>query len=794
VRDGLTGFDAWTNRTGNATIPPAELPEAARELMDHIPRRPLGLPHLWVMFIASVAALLVHVGSAHPCQSRVADVSDLQPVFSLPTGYYDRDVRLELWSARPDAEILFTLDGREPTELEGTVYRAPIDLAAEMPSVTVVRARLALPGVGLAPTATALYVVGLQPSLPILSLALNPDDLWHPTSGIYANPYEKGSDWERMVDATFLDPACHSGFQLSAGLRIHGGYTRSYEKKSFRLYFRQEYGAGRLEYPVFPGSDLGSFKRLVLHNSGQDSPQPADNWLLIRSPLISQLAREMGGYGTYSRPVILFLNGEPWGIYHLRERIDPWFLRDRFGIESADLLDTPQLAKHQVTVAGDREHWDHLLRFVEFHDLANPDFYAYAETQVDIANLIDYAILQIYSANIDWPHRNVNQFRARVQGGRWNWVFWDSDFSLGLEPLSRVDRNMMDQALLPDHPNTGGSDTLLLRRLLGNPAFLNRFLSRVADLLNGALAPQAVIARVDALAAQLENDIDYEAGRWFSASDWQANVQELREFAQNRPDYVRQHMVEAFELEGTAELTFSSLPDGAGRVSVNEARPVDLPWHGIFFSGTTIKVTAVPEPDYRFVGWEEPGLGPGPVATLTVQSTQTVTALFEPIGTDALRPGDVVLSNFSIEDGELELFVTRRGGIDLRRWRVTDNDTKVATDEGSLIFADCPAFTHVPQGTTIRIMLAAPAAGIDGSVHDDLDSRDRLMVLYVANGNLDAHTDPWFRLGPDDSLALLAPGPTDAFQDDQGIAFVFNSATVNPASFGVLADGVAADY
>ena len=157
-------------------------------------------------------------------------------------------------------------------------------------------------------------------------------------------------------------------------------------------------------------------------------------------------------------------------------------------------------------------------------------------------------------------------------------------------------------------------------------------------------------------------------------------------------------------------------------------------------------------------------------------------------------PGDVLFTQ-SRTDGAsqvdaswFELEVMRPGGVDLRGWRVTDNDTKTATDEGSLIFTEHPAFARVPQGTIIHIVVTWTD---DVNIpRDDLNALDREMVLYVGNGNLDAETDPGLILGPGDNLVLLAPGPTRAFGDDQGIAFATESTTVTPASFGVLADGV----
>jgi hypothetical protein len=67
------------------------------------------------------------------------------------------------------------------------------------------------------------------------------------------------------------------------------------------------------------------------------------------------------------------------------------------------------------------------------------------------------------------------------------------------------------------------------------------------------------------------------------------------------------------------------------------------------------------------------------------------------------------------------------------------------------------------------------------------------MTLHTDNGNLDTEVDPGFNLRSNDNLALLAPGPTSAFDDDQGIAFISGSTAVTPASFGVLADGVLPD-
>ncbi len=148
------------------------------------------------------------------------------------------------------------------------------------------------------------------------------------------------------------------------------------------------------------------------------------------------------------------------------------------------------------------------------------------------------------------------------------------------------------------------------------------------------------------------------------------------------------------------------------------------------------------------MGWEPPEYPQTPTITFRIEATQTLTPRFEATPQDASCPNDVVFAGYGADtersisqEGPIrgdwfELRVMRHGGIDLRGWRVTDNDTKTSTDEGSLVFTDNPALVHVPQGTRILVLLN-PALPLSP---DDLDARDRRLVLHIGNGNLDTYT------------------------------------------------------
>ncbi len=582
-----------------------------------------------ILLVAFLAELFVAQANWSP-----DDLSPSLPTFSPPGGYYERDIQIRIespgrgWPQRGD--VIFTVDGHLPSPSTGTRYERPIRLSAASPVVAVIRARTVSPAGELGPVASASYFVGVEASLPLLSLAADPDDLWNPERGICTNPHERGEAWERPIDVTFIDADRRSGFHISAGLRVHGRMSRGEEKKSFRLYFRDDYDTSRLEYPLFEDDDLQSFKRLILHTGGRDDGHayPNSNWTLMRNQIVERLTHDLNGQATRSRAVLMFINGQPWGIYHLRERIDRFFLADHYGIESFDLLTSPENVAQQEVKMGDREHWDHLMAFVETHDLAQVHNYVHVETQVDLANMIDYFILQIYAANVDWPHDNVRLFRPRVHGGRWHWIAWDCDDCFGAD-LSSIDTDMIGRMLRVNHPETGGRDTLLLRKLLENPTFRERFLARTATLLNTVLSSQSVIAHVDDLVAELWSDIAYETVDQPSASNWETNVTELRGFALYRPDLVRQHIVEGFGLAGTASLTIDMADESRGSVTIDEAPINTLPWRGVFFQEIPIQVTATPATGYRFVGWEPLYLPQTSHLTLKLRQTQVITPCFE---------------------------------------------------------------------------------------------------------------------------------------------------------------------
>jgi hypothetical protein len=107
------------------------------------------------------------------------------------------------------------------------------------------------------------------------------------------------------------------------GARIHGGYSRVFPQKSFRLYADHDYDENKkFKYDLFPnqaydinGEHIDSFSRLILRGGGNDF-----FGVMFRDEVIQSLVSHLNIPTQAYRPSVVFLNGEYWGIYNIRER------------------------------------------------------------------------------------------------------------------------------------------------------------------------------------------------------------------------------------------------------------------------------------------------------------------------------------------------------------------------------------------------------------------------------------------------------------------------------------------
>ncbi|GAK07197.1 CotH kinase family protein [Geomicrobium sp. JCM 19038] len=272
------------------------------------------------------------------------------------------------------------------------------------------------------------YFINETSYLPIVSISTDANNLFDDQQGIYVsgiysnteNPLysgnfmQRGREWERPIFLQLFDKDGNSTFTQHAGVRIHAETDSSIDRKSLRLYARDDYGEARFQYPFFGPDERKQFNRLVLHNGNQDW-----NRTLLHDPLIHELTKDSHFETQRSQSVNVYLNGEYWGIYHLRERYDSHYFRfaEQVLEEDLDLLEGDGTA-----IEGNNVDYKQLLAYIREYGASSNESYRYIATQIDIDSFIDFYITQIYAANTEWIDGNLYYWRERPYG-KWRLAF-----------------------------------------------------------------------------------------------------------------------------------------------------------------------------------------------------------------------------------------------------------------------------------------------------------------------------------------------------------------------------------
>ena len=504
-------------------------------------------------------------------------------VFSSEDGFYTSPFILSIQSIMGDS-VRYTLDGSEP-DAGSDFYKDSIYLGykydsenyfSEIPSTPddsvigyaawrspdtvlhkaqVVRSASFRNGVRTSKIYTHTFFVDStivdKFSFPVVSLVTDEKNLFDFESGIYlpgiyfdpsdpawtGNYYQSGTDWERPVHITYFETDGTPRFSQDAGIRIHGFKSRAIAQKSFRLYARQEYGLKHFNFNLLPNRENQEYKRFLLRTTMGDWW----NSTLINDILAHDLARGLDlEYKDYN-PAVIYLNGEYWGIYFIRDRIDERYISYLYGYDK-DSLDIIN-GNFGLVDAGTNNHYIKLAEYIDKNDLEQEANYEYVTSQIDIHNFIDYYIAETFFANMDWPGNNQKLWRPRIPGGKWRWILYDIDAGFG-----DVNTDMFTHSLADaDKPwNEMPVSTFLFKNLLKNKSFVDLFLARYAEVLNNEFQIEAMSNKLHNIKLLIEDEIPDHVSRWnypASVSLWNDNVQNgLLEFISKRACVVEEHI------------------------------------------------------------------------------------------------------------------------------------------------------------------------------------------------------------------------------------------------------------
>jgi hypothetical protein len=453
-------------------------------------------------------------------------------VFSDSGGFYEEVFALQLFNTNPQNHIRYTINGNRPTA-QSALYEEPIVLDGSNYSKSdiytiqispdnlvyvpdsiqhciVIRAAAFDENDSCvsAVTTNSYFIRALgcdTHGLPAVSLCADSLDLFDYERGIMVpgvffdslnpqqsgNYYQKGIEWERLVNVEYRDYSNNNGINQPCGLRAHGNRARRQPQKGLKIYAREEYGKKRFNYRFFEDCPYNSFKHLVLKSFSTLYPNTS-----IQDYICCQTALDMGLEAGQSRPVVLFLNGEYWGIYFLQEKMDERFLEDHFNIdiEHCNIVGNWNgLAEHggPINAQGNNEEFAELMDWLDTTDLSQEQNYRRLGSLIDVDNFMDYIIFETFVANNDWPSNNMRCWK--MDRGRWRWIFFDGDAALnsyGVDSYGNpTPLDVFGNATYSGNFNWPSSEkaTRLFRRCLENERFVSAFESRMSELCREVL-------------------------------------------------------------------------------------------------------------------------------------------------------------------------------------------------------------------------------------------------------------------------------------------------------------------
>lgn len=609
-----------------------------------------------------------------------------EPVFSAESGFYEESFYLTL-EAGEGMDIYYTLDGSEPSAdsflyeeplLIGdaggreNVYAARTDLSPTnsytpdflVDKATIVRAAAYDREKGtFSDVRTASYFVGFSEKedydgFAVCSLVTDPDNLFDANTGIYgngaeferyqelgglqdgklldsftdengvlhhrymaSNAFHEGKEWEREATLAFFDEAHEYRFTQDVGIRISGQSTRGASQKSMNLYGRDIYDENVVfPYEFFDGMEYSSIK---IRNGGSDNAGSK-----IMDAMLESLVTQRDVSTQASRPCVVFLNGEYWGVYNIRERYGEEYLSNHFGVGKNNvwLIDSGS-----ADIGGSKavSAYEALLSLGEY-DLADPANYALAESMIDLQSLIDFYCINHYIDNMDvgfgqnmalW--RTVWPENEEEGDTRWRWMIFDVDGS-----MTGWDNNTFEHSE-PWDAEQSLMDEPLMSALMQNDMFRKQFALSFMDIANTCFDYGRVHKIVEEWRKTYRTQVTRSHQRFFSADFSEADFDEyldgMDEFFQKRFDYIVPCMAQELGLSGTLEAVTVTVnePEG-GSVLVNTASTKgSRVWSGFYYTDYPVTVTAVPEEGWEFAGWSGDLSGNGSVQEVSVREGGT---------------------------------------------------------------------------------------------------------------------------------------------------------------------------
>ena len=535
---------------------------------------------------------------------------------------------------------------------------------------------------------TRCYFVGFDQKdgysgLPIVCLTSDPDGLYSKNGGLFvlknrescwgANVHDT-RDWERQTNFAMFDANGQYLFDQEVGIKIRGTSTRGMSQKSLNVYARAEYGSKEFSSEVFGVRT----RSIVLRNDFTNLHHLGQGYL---QDLISD--RDVFTQDSY--PVLVFLEGEYYGVYMLYERFSENLVEDRYGIADDNVWTAKKFAgdwgaefdaPNPDSLLACQKDLNDILAYIRDHDMSQKKHYDYVCSKIDMDSLIDLLCFQLYIGNVDFSlAQNISAWRAiepdptnPYADGKWRFVVYDLDISM-IGKWNKLSYNVESNPFTDKQPWAGGGfldftistcyfnlsgDTLVKdtgrrirydfsAKMMTNADFCQQFVRTMEDMGNFNFAPERVKAALDeqlALIAPVyatyrkrvvqdayENtapDVDEQL-----IANLMGKYNSILDYFNRRYAIISEYMAEAFQLSGSqkqVDISISGAPEAQIKVSTSVCTVDTAGISALYYSDYDLSVTAMNAPEgYIFDHWEVQGgqITEGAATDETVAITMT---------------------------------------------------------------------------------------------------------------------------------------------------------------------------
>ena len=448
-----------------------------------------------------------------------------KPAFGVPSGLYDGELMMTL-SVEGNAAIRYTVDGSIPTVDNSFVYTEPLRVT----DTVVVRARAFENGLQPSETVTVTYIMNTRHSLDVVSLVCDPYELWNTTNGLLSEAPDPNKSPGGVVDKSklpFKTPLYRTygkddrqGYvevisqetkktYISQGVKMDlmGDYSLDMPQKSFKIRAQAALGGKYFDYPLFANRDYTYYKSFTLRNSGNDNV-----WTRVSDGVQTRLVDKYLDSNLLTldwNPVAVYLNGQYWGHYNMRERKDRFSIAQHEGLN----LETDQeiyenmtiLRAGWSTVQGSNSEYRAMLK--EFQNLRPNEKEAdlqYIYDHIDVESYIDWFAIKMYFGDSD----PGNIMFYKLPGGKWKCLLFDLDYGLFNSefnsPWSYLKENGMGQQKI---------NNTIFRKMMESDEIRNQFLTRLGFIFQ-KLTSEVMIQQLDECTAMVYPELARHYARW----------------------------------------------------------------------------------------------------------------------------------------------------------------------------------------------------------------------------------------------------------------------------------------